>query len=70
MDTKNRTWVPLSEKYANKERTWRLAERDIARRERRRLMTRWVITPTYATRPSYVMMRMDGSWDIDLRWSL
>jgi len=44
------------------ENIWRRAEKDIARRERRRLIRNRTITPAPFMRPQLMVKNGDGSW--------
>ena len=59
---KPKSYVPLSEKFGDKEMVWRLAERDMVRRERRSRIDRGVITPYHSMLPQMMVKNKEGNW--------
>lgn len=59
---KPKGYVSLSEKFADRELVWRLAERDMVRRERGRRIKRGIITPYFKMKPQMMVLNKDGKW--------
>jgi len=60
MSTKR--FIPLTEKFSDKELCWRLAERDMIRRERLRRIKAGVIIPANRMPPQMMVRNEAGNW--------
>lgn len=59
---KSKGYVGLAEKYSDRELVWRLAERDMIRRERQRRIKRGIITPYFKMKPQMMVIDQHGKW--------
>lgn len=55
-------YIPLSEKFSDREMVWRLAERDMIRRERFRRIQKGVISPYHKMKPQMMVKNQEGNW--------
>jgi hypothetical protein len=55
-------YIPLFEKFSDRELCWRLAERDMIRRERFRRILRGIIKPYYKMKPQMMIKNKQGGW--------
>lgn len=59
---KPKAYVPLGEKFSDRDLVWRLAHRDQVRRERFSRIKRGIITPYFNMKPQMMIKNKQGDW--------